>query len=402
MPATAASVFTLQLSRRPIRAWLAALAGVALVATLPAAGGVTIEQTDVFVSGQDGYHTYRIPAVIRAKDGTLLAFAEGRKTNASDRGDIDLLVKRSRDGGRTWGPQQVIWDDAGNTCGNPCPVLDEVTGTIWLFGTHNLGEDHETDIINKRAKGTRMPWLMRSDDHGKTWSRAVPMTNLKDPSWGWYATGPGIGIQIKHGPHAGRLVIPCDHSYDDPKGSLRDGPYEYGSHVVYSDDHGRTWKLGGVIRPKMNECQVVELAGTPGRLLINMRSYRERQCRAEAFSADGGLTWTPPQDQPELIEPRAQAAMIRHQWPARNQPGILLFSNPADRTQRVRMTVQLSTDDGRTWPRQLVLHEDFSAYSSLVSLSPTEIGCLYERGEGTQRRRYERITFARFTVQDIK
>jgi sialidase-1 len=376
---------------------------VSSIVLLPPPANAAPDQADIFIAGQDGYNTYRIPAVIRAQDGTLLAFCEGRKNNASDRGDIDLVLKRSTDAGRSWGRLQVVWDDSGNTCGNPCPVVDETTGTIWLFGTHNLGEDHETDIINKRAKGTRTPWLMRSDDHGVTWSRPVPMAaTLKDPSWGWYATGPGIGIQIKHGPNAGRMIIPCDHSYDDPGGNLRDGPYEYGSHVIYSDDHGREWKLGGVVRPKMNECQVVELTNPGGALLINMRSYLEDRCRAEALSKDGGLIWTPPQPQPALIEPRAQASLIRHRWPSGDSPGILLFSNPADRSHRVRMTVRASLDDGKTWPHAFLLHEHFSAYSSLVSLSETEIGCLYERGEGVQRRSYERITFARFTVQDIK
>lgn len=374
----------------------------AALAALPLCTLAATDQVDVFVGGRDGYHTYRIPAAIRAKDGTLLAFCEGRKTNASDRGDIDLVLKRSSDGGRTWSAQQVVWDDGENTCGNPCPVVDETTGAIWLLGTHNLGADHETDIINQRAKGTRTVWLLRSDDHGRTWSRAIAMPHLKDPTWGWYATGPGIGIQIKHGPHSGRLVIPCDHSYDDPRGKLRDGPYEYGSHVLYSDDHGRTWKLGGTVRPKTNECQVVELAPPAGKLLLNMRSYREQGCRAEAFSSDGGLTWTPPQDQPALIEPKAQASLIRHRWPVDGRPGLLLFSNPADRSQRVRMTVRASEDDGKSWPRSLRLHEDFSAYSCLVSLSADEAGCLYERGQGAKRKTYERITFARFSLGDLK
>lgn len=114
-----------------------------------------VEQTDVFVSGQDGYHTYRIPSVIRAANGTLLAFCEGRKNSGSDTGDIDLMLKRSTDGGRTWGAAEVIWDDAANTCGNPCPVLDETTGTLWLLLTHNLGTDREREIAARTAKGTR-------------------------------------------------------------------------------------------------------------------------------------------------------------------------------------------------------------------------------------------------------
>jgi sialidase-1 len=353
-----------------------------------------VEQRDVFVSGRDGYHTYRIPAVIRAQNGHVLAFCEGRKVAGGDAGDIDLLLKRSTDGGRTWGATQVLWDDATNTCGNPCPVLDESTGTLWLLLTHNIGTEHEKDIITKKTKGTRTVWMTHSRDHGATWSPPAEITRTtKDPAWGWYATGPGIGIQIQHGPHAGRLVIPCDHSYDDPKGKVRNGPYEYGSHTIHSDDHGRTWQLGGLIRPKVNECQVVESLDGRGTLIMNMRSYFGRNRRTHATSTDGGSTWTAPADVPDLIEPVCQASIVRA--PAAQ---LLLFSNPAA-TKRERLTVKASADDGRTWPRTLVLHEGPAAYSSLVVLDATTAGCLYERGEKSA---YERIAFARFALANVQ
>ncbi len=165
------------------------------------------DQRSVFVSGQDGYHTYRIPAVIVTPKGTVLAFCEGRKSNRSDTGNIDLLLKRSTDGGRTFSPQQVVWDDGDNTCGNPCPVIDRKTGTIWLLLTHNLGEDRESEIIGRTSKGSRTVWINKSTDDGVTWSKPVEITaTTKKPSWTWYATGPGVGIQLK----SGRLVIPCD------------------------------------------------------------------------------------------------------------------------------------------------------------------------------------------------
>jgi sialidase-1 len=360
----------------------------------PASG----EQVDVFVSGSEGYHTFRIPAVIAAADGTLLAFCEGRRDGPADRGKIDLVLKRSTDGGRHWGPLQVVWADSDNTCGNPCPVVDAATGTIWLFATHNLGPDREADIITKRSQGTRTAWLLHSTDNGATWSEPRAMPHLKDPSWGWYATGPGIGIQIRHGAHAGRLVIPCVHSYDDPTGDLRGGPYNYGSHVVFSDDHGATWQLGGVARPKVNECQLAELSTPPGTLLLNMRSYHAASRRAESLSTDGGASWTPLRDHPALTEPVCQATILRHSWPAAGAPGVLLFANPDHPQERQRMTVRMSIDDGHTWPRSLVLHADFAAYCSLVSLSADAAGCLYERGSGTGRGLYERITFARFAL----
>jgi sialidase-1 len=354
-----------------------------------------VHQQDIFVAGEGGYHTYRIPAVVRALDGTLLAFCEGRKHGPSDTGDIDLILKRSVDGGKTWGDLQVVWDDGDNTCGNPCPVVDQTTGIIWLWGTHNLGTDREHDIITGQARGTRTPWLMHSRDHGLTWSEARPMADqVKDPAWGWYATGPGIGIQVQAGPHEGRLVVPCVHSYDDPAGNLRGGPYEYGSHVIYSDDQGDTWQLGGVVRPKVNECQVVELAHRPGALLLNMRSYFEQHCRAEAVSWDGGITWSGPVNQPALPEPRAQASMLRQRWSDAAGAGVLLFANPADPRERRRMTVRISRDDGVTWPQAVTLHEEFSAYSALVSLGPDQVGVLYERGFSLRPRSYERITWA--------
>lgn len=350
-----------------------------------AGASAILEQIDVFVSGTDGYHTYRIPAIIRAQNGDLLAFCEGRKSAGGDSGNIDLLQKRSTDGGRTWSPSQVVWDDEGNTCGNPCPVLDASTGTLWLLLTHNLGTDRERDIAARKAKGTRTVWVAHSTDHGKTWSNPVEITaTTKDPSWTWYATGPGVGIQLQSGPNAGRLVIPCDHNYDDPT----ENKHLSGSHIIYSDDHGKSWKLGGIIRPRVNECQVVELRNAPGKLLMDMRSNHGRNVRAQATSADGGISWTGPSDAQPLVEPVCQASILRH------ESGVLLFSNPAAKT-RVRLTVRTSRDEARTWDDGLLLHAGPSAYSCLISLAADEAACFYERGD---KKPYEKITFARFSV----
>jgi sialidase-1 len=359
-----------------------------LAGTLAAASAAPVEQTDVYVSGRDGYHTYRIPAVIRAKNGDLLAFCEGRKNGSGDAGDIDLLVKRSSDGGRTWGAQQLIWDDADNTCGNPCPVLDETTGTLFLFSTHNLGNDREKDIVARTVRGSRTVWVITSTDNGATWAKPVEVTSTtKDPSWTWYATGPGIGIQITNGTHAGRLVIPCDYNSDDPVEPKK--PVK-GSHAIFSDDHGKTWRLGGTIKPGMNECQVAELFDGRGTLLMDMRSYLGRSVRAESVSHDGGETWSTPVDAAGLVEPVCQASLLRDE-----AAKLLLFSNPAHPKARENLTVRASSDNAKTWHEVAVLHAGPAAYSCLVALSADEAGCLYERGE---KRAYEKITFARFPV----
>lgn len=354
-----------------------------------------VNEQVLFAKNTYGYHSYRIPSLVVTRTGTVLAFAEGRKENSSDTGDIDMLLKRSFDGGKNWEEQQIVWDDGENVCGNPTPVLDEETGTLWLLMTWNRGEDHETDIIKKKSKDTRRVYVSSSSDEGKSWTTPIDITaTTKDPDWGWYATGPGMGIQIQNGVHKGRLIVPANHSYDDPQGTVSGGPYEYGSHSIYSDDHGQTWQLGGTIRPKSNECQVVELADGEGTLLMNMRSYFGRNVRTQAFSHDGGATWSEPEDSPDLTEPVCQASLIRYSWPQNGQKSRILFANPAS-TIREQMTVKLSEDEGQSWYTVRTIYEGHSAYSSLAVLPTREVLCLYENGRENP---YEKITLARFTI----
>jgi sialidase-1 len=225
----------------------------------------------LFVGGRGGYHTYRIPALAVTTKGTVLAFCEGRKFSGRDTGDIDLLVRRSTDDGHTWSAQQTVWDESENTCRNPCPIIDRDTGIIWLLMTWNLGEDTEKEITARTSKDTRRVFVTCSEDDGKTWVKPREITpDVKRKNWTWYATGPGAGIQIEYGLYAGRLVVPCDCVEAETKRGY--------SHIIYSDDYGKTWKLGGSTpQCVVNECQVVELTG--GRLMLNMRSHSSKKCR---------------------------------------------------------------------------------------------------------------------------
>ncbi|MBN1444044.1 MAG: exo-alpha-sialidase [Planctomycetes bacterium] len=345
----------------------------------------------VWTSGREGYHTYRIPSIIATPAGTLLAFCEGRKKSRSDTGDIDLLLKRSLDGGRTWSDSLVVWDDGPNTCGNPCPAVEAETRTIWLLLTHNLGVDREPEIIAKTSRSTRTVWVTRSEDDGETWAPPREITaEAKRPDWTWYATGPGVGIQLERGPHRGRLVIPCDHIEAETR--------RYFSHVICSDDRGKTWTIGGRSpADKVNECQVVELQG--GRLMLNMRNYdRSQKNRAVCVSDDGGITWKDFRHDPALIEPICQASLIRHPAAGDAETSLLLFSNPASRDARVDMTVRASEDEGETWPRARLLHRGPAAYSCLVALPGHTAGCLFEGGEKSP---YEAILFCRFPLDSL-
>ena len=365
-------------------------AAMILAVSRVASAGESIPQVtshNVFVSGEGGYHTYRIPSLIVTPRGTLLGFAEGRRQSSSDTGDVDLLLKRSLDQGQTWGPAQTVWDDGPNTCGNPCPVVDRETGTIWLPLTWNRGDDPEAQIIAQQSQDTRRVFIASSTDDGLTWSKPREITDSVKPAhWTWYATGPGAGIQIERGPHRGRLVIPCDH--------IEAGTRHYYSHVIYSDDHGETWQLGGSTpQHQVNECEVVELTGD--RLLLNMRNYDSTQrTRQQAISSDGGLTWGQQRHVPELVEPICQASIRRLTWPDTGQRSVILFSNPAS-TKRESLTVRASFDEGDTWPVARLLDGRPSAYSCLTVLPDGKVGILYEAGE---KHPYENLIFARFPV----
>ncbi|MBD3383781.1 exo-alpha-sialidase [candidate division KSB1 bacterium] len=351
------------------------------------------EDMAVYISGKGGYHTYRIPALLLTPGGTLLAFCEGRKNDQGDSGDIDLLVKRSTDNGSTWSPYQVIWDDSVNVCGNPCPVIDRNSGTICLLMTWNRGDDPEHEIVNGSSDDTRRVFIAYSRDEGLSWSDPREITEMtKKPQWSWYATGPGAGIQLRQGQHAGRLLIPCDHK-------VTTDSLEYRSHVIYSDDGGETWHIGGSTNDGSNECQMIERRD--GTLFMSMRRARGvvQPFRLTSISPDAGMSWTSSTFDSVLIGPRCQGSMIKYRGVERTPDEPVLHSNPAHRSERIKMTVRLSEDDGRTWDREKCLYEGASAYSCLAMLPDGRVACLYENGD---RHPYERISLARFGLDSIQ
>lgn len=341
-------------------------------------------RSEVYVAGEDDYFAYRIPSLLVSPKGTLLAFAEGRKTSLADLGNNDMLLKRSTDGGKTWSPQQIIYDEGESTIGNPTPVVDHDTGRIWL-------------IFGREAKHVL---AMHSDDDGRTWTEPKDITKqVTKPEWKFYGVGPGIGIQLREGQQRGRIVIPAYHRLTEHKGS---SPY---AHVFYSDDHGKSWKAGNAVGPELCECQVAETAG--GGLILNARNHWARTGkqrarggkRIVARSTDGGQSWSEPTLDPTLIEPTCQASLLRYSWLADDSRSRLVFANPAATPTadwggpRHRLTVRVSYDEGNTWPISKLVEPGLAAYSSLARLPDGRIGLLYESGG------YKQLTFVAFDLR---
>lgn len=351
------------------------------------------EFTDIFVGEVGGYYAYRIPALVTSPGGALLVFCEARKTELSDDGDIDLLLRRSENGGRTWLEPQLLHEEGGQArikIGNPTPVVDRETGTIWLAVNR--------DYLDERgSRGGGALLLLNSTDDGKTWSKPIDITKqVKHPDWKHYAFGPGIGIQIQHGPDKGRLVLPGNYRESFNK---REPSW---SHILYSDDHGQTWKVGGKLGDYTNECQVVEV-GVEGKsaLLFNARNHWGRAGVPEksgkrliARSADGGLTWSEEKMDPALSDPPCQASLYRYLMKTDKDPGIILFANPAG-PGRAKLTIRASLDEGHTWPFEKQLYPGSAAYSCMTRLPDGRVGVIFER-EG-----YTRLAFMAFKLDAL-
>lgn len=339
-----------------------------------------LEQQDLWKRGTHGYHTFRIPALAVAPGGTLLAFAEGRQHDGGDAGQIDIVLRRSLDNGRTWEPMRLITSRPGHTRGNPAPVVDHETGQVLLLFTENPAEFDETAIC--AGTGQRRVWLTQSDDDGAHWTDPVELTEqVKQPDWTWYATGPGHGIQLA----SGRLLVACDHIVGEHYDRWRD-PYH--AHVIYSDDHGGSWQLGASLAEGTNESTVAQLAD--GRVYVNARNHGAKGARMVAYSSDEGASVGSTVRDEALIEPTCQASVVWHE-----SSGRLLFANPAS-TTRERLTIKTSADHGRTWSTHVCVHEGPAAYSDLAVVpSGPEAGtvlCAYECGDASP---YERIRLAR-------
>lgn len=368
-----------------------------LVSSLGLAVGMSaaplLEKSEVFPAKMAGITLYRIPGIVVTTKGTVLAYSEARRNSASDWGEIEVHLRRSLDGGRTWqAPQHIAHLAArieGNpkkkkggereqTVNNPVAIVDRTTGAIEFLYCVNYA----------RA------FSMRSTDDGVTWTKPVDITATFEPfrrhyDWKVIATGPGHGIQLK----SGRLVVPIWIAF----GGIGDhGPAAAGT--IFSDDHGKTWRAGDIAVPNAgeyvtpNETMIAERSD--GRVMLISRSQSKPNRKIVTLGPDGATGWEKPFFHDQLWEPRCMASIATH--PA--QPGLMLFSNPhtqptepGGRSARENLVIKLSRDGGVTWPVSRTLDPGRSAYSDLAVLPNGTVLCLYEAASG--------IVAARFNLE---
>jgi sialidase-1 len=338
------------------------------------------DETDLFLSNTSGYKMVRIPTMVVTPQGTILAFCKASVGGRRDRSDT--LLRRSFDSGQTWEPAQVVIEGAWH----PVPVVDRDNGAVLCVTS---GPDDELKVV-------------RSDDDGETWSpiTTVAETDIKRSHWSRPSTGTTHGIHTRRG----RIVVPCYH-HDDNTNTRT-------SHVIYSDDHGETWHIGGSLAPRTEECTVLETAD--GRLIVNARRHRRDYYdgmpswgyRATATSIDGGESFSETVADPNLPEPSCNGSLLRYTGQETHDRNRVLFSNPAAQDTRRNLTVRLSYDESTTWAHSKTLVAGAAHYSDLAVLPDMTICCLYEASAPGAKPgqdlsvtdTYNRVTFTRFDL----
>jgi len=356
--------------------------------------GAKAQETVVFRSGDDGYASYRIPAIIKSKNGDLIAFSEGRVDHAGDYGNVDIVYKISQDNGKTWGKLNIAADYDKLQAGNAAPVVDlsdpeYPEGRIFLF--YNTGNNHEGEV--RKGKGLREVWYITSTDAGKTWTAPVNITlqthRPNQPNenpeysfsedWRTYANTPGHGFQFVSGPNKGRIYIAANHSAGDPSPQGKD----WNAHAFYSDDHGKTFKLSeNIPYPGTNE----SIAAQIGENEVYMSSRNQQMTpkqRVISVSKDGGHSWLSSAPDSNLPDPINQGSVLS--W-KKGKNFILAHINAADERDRNNLTLRISKDKGKTWYYNKLIAKapegykgSYSAYSDIVLIKPKQIGILYEK-----------------------
>lgn len=354
----------------------------ALCSTQPAPG-VVVTAGDAMVAGSDGYPVYRIPGFTVASDGSLLLFAEGRpsQSDPGGAGDIDIVYKRSTDGGRTWSPLVTLRAEQGFDYSDPRVVVDRSTGTAHLQYVQWPTNNGQTGVPTGLGSDSALIFHQSSADHGLSWTTSVDISSqVKDPSWASINTGPGLGIQLKYQDSAldrnGRLLIPGHHR-----------PPTYRGVAIYSDDGGATWTRGSGSTPHFSdESEVIEL--TNGDLLWDAR--RGSAGRNRSISHDGGDTWVESHNGDIPIS-AVDSGLVRYSAARDGQDrDRILYSSPLGSpvgagNGRNNIGIWTSYDEGKTFINPVQIESGSAAYSVVDRLTDGSIGLVYEVDHSTIR-----------------
>ncbi|MBI5817964.1 MAG: FAD-dependent oxidoreductase [Verrucomicrobia bacterium] len=394
----------------------AAAIGLSFLLNSPAAetAAPLLEKQNLFEARTNGYWTCRIPGIAVTKNNTVLVTTEARPGRGGDYDFNDVLMRRSTDGGKSFGPVVKLVDHTAYGDGpvnNFVMIPDRDSGRVVAVFCHDYAR----------------VFTMHSDDDGATWSKPVEITSAFEPfksdyPWRVCATGPDHGTQLRNG----RMIIPIWLS----DGSGKEfGKGKHRGHrpsivaVVYSDDRGTTWKRGGIVCRHgdvidgvtvVNPSETVAVELADGRVMFNMRSESKINRRLVAISPDGVSGWTGHRWDSALLEPVCMASLIRHGWPKGRQPGRILFANPSNLENelirpggslahdRKRLTIKMSLDDGATWPVSKILEPGPAGYSDIAVLADGTILCLYEADIVTRMCDDRYVRLARFNLEWLK
>jgi sialidase-1 len=366
-----------------------------------------LQKTNLFTEDTDGFRLYRIPGIVVTAKGSVLAYCEARKFTVADRGEIEIHLRRSTDGGRTWSPAKQVAHLGPRLPRNPHMPEDKKK--------KDMGGLNEQTVNNPVAIAARdgtvhllycveymRAFHIRSDDDGVTWSAPVEITSTFDRfrtelDWQAIATGPGHAVELQ----SGRLVAPFWMATYEKQAKLKKGVG-----VIYSDDNGQTWQHGDIALRNAGEPNIAALPD--GRVLVTARNSDPRSRRMAAYSTNGATGWSKPEFIVDLLEPGCMAGIVSHPGTGARAKPSLLFSNP-DTTERahkdrLNVTIKLSEDGGRTWPVSKVLQPGPSAYSDLAVLPGGTMLCFYESGDPETPRKtgrpwaYSFLTLARFNL----
>lgn len=380
------------------------------------AAGPELQKSDVFTAGAGGYEVYRIPGIIVTPKGALLAYAEGRKSGSADWGAIDIVMRRSEDGGSSWSQPLVAASVPGEKAKNP------VAPTRRLDAAEAVTYNNPVAVAGQRSGVVHFlfcleymrAFYMRSLDDGRTFSKPMEITSAFEEfrprySWKVIATGPGHGIQRKNG----RLIVPVWLSL----GTGGNGHRPSVASTIYSDDDGVTWHAGEIVIPNTSEwvnpseATVAELAS--GRVMLNARTESKAHRRLVSISPDGAARWSEPRFQEELAEPVCFGALARLSGAGDGRVNRLLFVNPDNLASsrpgggtpgsgrdRKNLTVQLSYDEGESWAVKRVVEPGWSGYADIAASRDGSIYVLYERGKpGADSFRVESLALAVFDLE---